>query len=374
MSTIVNQPEVAAAVSATNLKAVYLLGPVVDFLLLGGGSLIALAAVPFLWPKGADIAVVATTMMLLANVINHPHFANSYQLFYRDFKARAFGAVFPTGLRRKYLFAGLAVPVLLVTFLTYCVATGNPNLLGWASNLMFFLVGWHYVKQGYGMLMVDAVLKKNFFDEKSKKILLYNAYAVWITSWMLLNRTFSEVDYWEINYYSFAVPDSIFWSSIAITVATTLLVIPVFLRKIKLTQVAGTPINGMIAYVASLYIWLLSMHPAMLLVIPAFHSLQYLAVVWRYKLNMERGKTESKSSIWKKFALFLFSGFILGYVGFWLAPEWLSSNASYDRSVFGGSLFLFLFWVFINLHHYFLDNVMWRKDNPDTRKYLFGAS
>jgi hypothetical protein len=35
-------------------------------------------------------------------------------------------------------------------------------------------------------------------------------------------------------------------------------------------------------------------------------------------------------------------------------------------------MFLFVFWICINVHHYFLDNVMWRRENPDTRKYLFG--
>ena len=34
-------------------------------------------------------------------------------------------------------------------------------------------------------------------------------------------------------------------------------------------------------------------------------------------------------------------------------------------------MFLFVFWIFINVHHYFLDNVMWRRENPDTKKYLF---
>lgn len=30
-----------------------------------------------------------------------------------------------------------------------------------------------------------------------------------------------------------------------------------------------------------------------------------------------------------------------------------------------------LFWVFINVHHYLLDTVMWRKGNPDVKRHLF---
>jgi len=28
--------------------------------------------------------------------------------------------------------------------------------------------------------------------------------------------------------------------------------------------------------------------------------------------------------------------------------------------------------VFVNVHHYFTDNVIWRSQNPETRRYLFG--
>ncbi|TIN05254.1 MAG: hypothetical protein E5Y14_33750, partial [Mesorhizobium sp.] len=43
------------------------------------------------------------------------------------------------------------------------------------------------------------------------------------------------------------------------------------------------PYNGVVAYVVSLYAWILfvRINPLWLLVVPALHSLQYLAVVWR---------------------------------------------------------------------------------------------
>ena len=49
------------------------------------------------------------------------------------------------------------------------------------------------------------------------------------------------------------------------------------------------PLNGLLAYVAAVYVWLAvsRFDPVLLFVIPFFHSLQYLAVVWRYQLNLE---------------------------------------------------------------------------------------
>ncbi|TIP55617.1 MAG: hypothetical protein E5X68_35700, partial [Mesorhizobium sp.] len=83
-------------------------------------------------------------------------------------------------LQLRYIFAGVIVPVIMALFFAYGAATSNTRLLGFAANAMFFFVGWHYVKQGYGMLMVDAVLKRKFFDDRDKKVLLVNSYAVWI--------------------------------------------------------------------------------------------------------------------------------------------------------------------------------------------------
>lgn len=70
---------------------------------------------------------------------------------------------------------------------------------------------------------------------------------------------------------------------------------------------------------------------------------------------------------------FALTGIMLGALGFWLIPELLNSLVPYDQTVFGAKLFLFIFWIFINVHHYFIDNVIWRRDNQEANQYLFAA-
>ncbi|TIP53695.1 MAG: hypothetical protein E5X56_33085, partial [Mesorhizobium sp.] len=134
-----------------------------------------------------------------------------------------------------------------------------------------------------------------------------------------------------------------------------------------------------------LYAWILfvGINPLWLLVVPALHSLQYLAVVWRYQTNVERDRSDAATE--PKFKVlsilgpmyrlrvlgFIIIGSILGILGFWLVPIALSVLVPYNKEVFGSSLFLFIAWIFINVHHYFLDNVMWRRGNPEVSKYLF---
>src|SRR5688500_5522594 len=72
--------QTAAPVTAPNAR--HLNGRVADFLMLGGGSLLALLGLR--WAFGDATwagAWSAGTTLALANVINNPHFAHSYQLF-----------------------------------------------------------------------------------------------------------------------------------------------------------------------------------------------------------------------------------------------------------------------------------------------------
>jgi hypothetical protein len=323
-------------------------------------------------------------MLLIAHLINHPHFAHSYQLFYRGYRRKAFTAELGRAMQVRYLVAGLIAPAILVAFCAVAVVSGDARLLGYGGNIMAFFVGWHYVKQGYGMLMVDAVLKRRFFKDPEKKVFLVNSYLVWIFAWLSVNDTISKNHMWGLEYYTFAVPAPIVTVFGLAALAGTLATVWTLFAKWR--ESGGLPWNGVLAYAVSLYLWLLFVRvdPLWLLVVPAMHSLQYLVVVWRYELNYERDRAGASepptvpilerifgSRTIEGMALFVLAGLLLGYLGFWGVPQILDKFVPYDRAVFGGTMFLFVFWIFINVHHYFLDNVMWRRENPDTRKYLF---
>lgn len=103
----------------------YLFHPIADFLCLGGGSLILLALMSIFLSADAQ-PTVALIALLLANVINHPHFAHSYQIFYRSFARKAFGRDQDPRLRARYMAAGIVVPMALAFFLAIVYLT-NPS-------------------------------------------------------------------------------------------------------------------------------------------------------------------------------------------------------------------------------------------------------
>ncbi|MER8445486.1 hypothetical protein NKH52_20065 [Mesorhizobium sp. M1066] len=371
-----------APVSAAAAPQKYLFGPFIDFFMLGGSAFLILPALYFV-PLRYE-GVVGLSAFLLSHLINHPHFAHSYQIFYRNFARKVRADGYDRNLQLRYIFAGIVVPLAMGAFFIYGATTGNARLLGYATNAMFFFVGWHYVKQGYGMLMVDAVLKRKFFSDQDKKVLLFNGYAVWLFAWLQTNVVITEQQFLDLDYYTFAVPPWLLNIALAVAAASSAATVVMFVNRWR-KHGGALPYNGVVAYIVTLYAWILlvRLNPLWLLVVPALHSLQYLAVVWRYQTNVERARADAvEDSGFKRLSIlgplyrlrvliFILAGTILGAIGFWLIPMALTALVPYDKQVLGSSLFLFIAWIFINVHHYFLDNVMWRRGNPEVSKYLF---
>ena len=361
----------------------YLVHPVVDFLCLGGGSLLLFGLLAIFMPLEAATPAVSVITLGLANLINHPHFAHSYQIFYQNYWQKISRINPSKNLRIRYIVAGLIVPLALVGFFGTSLLINDAETLSYGANIMLFFVGWHYVKQGYGMLIVDSVLKRKFFVNSEKNILLLNAYSCWIFFWLLTNWTISEQNIWGLKSSTFSIPTLVLYSSGTISTMTTGITIAMLCRK-RLFAKSHLPFNGLVAYFTSLYIWMaLRLHPFFLFCVPVFHSLQYLIVVWRYQYNKtscspvnpteETNQSPLSTPLWK-FVRFVATGTILGYLGFWAVPQLFDSTIPYNQTAFGSTLFMFIFWIFINIHHYFIDNVIWRRENPDTKRYLFGSS
>src|SRR5690348_16257443 len=118
-------------------------GRVAEFLLVGGATLILF---PVAWLCRRALGLVDAELVFgfvtfhAATVINDPHFAVTYVLFYKDARRRAFGPAFAPAQRIRYLVAGLLVPLALAAWAVAAIATRSAAALGWMMQLMFFLV------------------------------------------------------------------------------------------------------------------------------------------------------------------------------------------------------------------------------------------
>lgn len=113
---------------------------VVEFLLVGGGTIV-LFPLAFLLRKvvGLDDAELTVGFLTFygAYVINDPHFAVTYLLFYKDVRRRARGEGRGWAQRARYVMAGFVVPVVLAVWAVVSIARHSGRTLGWMVQLFF---------------------------------------------------------------------------------------------------------------------------------------------------------------------------------------------------------------------------------------------
>src|SRR5687768_16405635 len=105
-----------------------------EFMLVGGATLLLL---PLSWLlrrafdlEASEYAVGFATFYA-AYVINDPHFAVTYLLFYKDVRERMLGASYQLSYRLRYAMAGFVVPAALVVWAVVAIASRSAESLGW---------------------------------------------------------------------------------------------------------------------------------------------------------------------------------------------------------------------------------------------------
>lgn len=138
--------------------------PFFDFLLLGGASLIIFPLVMYLLPVERLHALRVIPFFIAAlfyidYLANFPHFAYSYQLMYQDFVRKITGGI-DAPLRIHYIVAGIIVPAGMIAFFIFVCLQNSTVAIKHAVNVMLLTAGWHYAKQGFGILIVTSVYSK----------------------------------------------------------------------------------------------------------------------------------------------------------------------------------------------------------------------
>lgn len=430
-----------------------LASPAADVLMAGGASLLLFAILKLTVPKTADTSALAAALYYAAFLVNYPHFAASYQLLYADAGKDFFSYAKHPWFTLKLWWAGVVVPLLLIGYLGYAMLQPTTAEVGYLVNAMYFFVGWHYVKQIFGCVIVLSTVKKVFYTRFERWCILAPLYSLWLLNYAAANRNGDTYLFAGMPYSHLALPDTVIMFLSLAFVVTSLGMCGMW--YVRLIQRKPMPPVSAVAAILSIYVWFTPVHntPSFLLIIPLFHSLQYLLFVLAYKSNetlgaspasakrilagasgaflvvpalviavgaalhatgnLEEGmvavygmimtvsttlwmrtlafagglilallllqRLSRKSSAWK-FWRFLTHMLLLGAVVFSIAPTALDILASnkllptplvYNSTVLGSSFYLFAFFVFVNIHHYFIDNVLWRRDNPHVREHLF---
>jgi hypothetical protein len=350
----------------------------VEIMLVGGATLV-LFPLAWLLRKGVGLNDSELAIGFLtfygAFVINDPHFAVTYLLFYKDFRKRAGAA--SASQRIRYLLAGVIVPAALALWAIGAMVAHSAQALGWMIQLMFLLVGWHYVKQGFGVLTVLSARRGVRVSPRERLAVLAHCYAGWAYAWASPTLPAGEFEEKGVVYHALAHPRWLELTTGGVLAVSTIAMIAVLAAE-RRRQGRTLPIGPLGGLLITVWAWTIysSVDPLLRYLIPALHSIQYLYFVWLMKRNEAR-EGEGPPSFGRPVAVRL--GFLavaslaLGWLLFRGAPGYLDGilvappRRDGVTDALGETPFFAAFFVVVNIHHYFMDNAIWRRDNPDTR-------
>jgi hypothetical protein len=359
-------------------------GRLAEFMVVGGFTFVLL---PLAWLLRAAVGfdaselAVGFTMFHLAYVLNDPHFTVTYFLFYKDMRRRTFDASYSRAQRARYIVSGFVVPALLVVWAAIAIALRSAQALGWMLQLMFLLVGWHYAKQGFGVLTVLSARRGVSLDVRERTVILAHCFAAWAYAWA--NPSVPAGDYEEkgVVYRALAHPQWLEVASGIALAASTVALAWVLVRRWRRER-RLLPLAPLACFLVTIWWWTIysSADPFVRYMIPALHSLQYFYFVWLMRRNEAR-EAEGPPSFGRPVAVrvgqLALSALALGWLLFRGVPTFLDDAIAVrfrrapGADALGPTPFFAAFFVVVNLHHYFMDHVIWRRENPDTR-YLRG--
>src|SRR4029079_359888 len=143
--------EAASAARAPSPPSI--LSPVVDFLCVGGLSLIVL--IPLLVSGQAELGFVTIAALVwIQTLINTAHFMASYRIVYRD-----------RAMIMKHKWAAIGVPLIMLAFIALALAAESQVLVVLFFTVASGYLAWHYTGQAWGLMASARSLGGLSFDQ-----------------------------------------------------------------------------------------------------------------------------------------------------------------------------------------------------------------
>lgn len=332
--------------------------PWIDLLCCGGLSIVAISAYlayRLLWNFGTTEQFNLGKITLIAALLNWPHFMASYRLLYSS-RVQI--------MRHKW--ASMAIPALLVCVGAFALAvpdhqtgtfTVNEKVGTSVQLISHFYLAWHYTGQAWGMVSVFAFLNGNKMDGTERWMIRSGIrfLLLWHVVWgsQAIGKEFAD-----------KIPFDTIFSVLSLIGLVTLVLGIIGFNRIY-TRTGKKPSLRMIAPWAAIYLWyaLLYLQPSAIFWVQIFHALQYMIFPIRVELNQHPSKSRSTANMTRAVVYYLIlvaTGALVFYLPETLMPD---GNDQYNLASLIASA--------VNIHHYFVDGVIWKIRNPEVQRDLF---
>ena len=366
--------------------------PLIDFLLVGGASIIA-GITLIVWftnnqewvaqfDRYADNRSFRDISQfwlfwLLALFINFPHLLASYRILYRS-KAQI----------TKFRWSAIYVPCIL---LVICIATlialvapadtsqdvriqfetvvnSNSGLATYVfaglSVLNVVYLGWHYNLQGWRMTATFADIHGIQFSSREKRMIKSGFLAMVFTHAVLFLAWSPLI---QMAFFKTWLP----LLTLGLPVVGGIALVLGGLGFYGAYQRTGKriPINAITPWAASFFwYYLVTQYHyvyGIAVVVQVAHALQYLSFTNRIERNLQLAKHPQANVV--KPVLLMLVLIVCGYLVF-IVPSFVIVANNWSLHL----LFAFnLLVIAVNIHHYFVDGEIWKLRNPEMRRTLF---
>lgn len=243
----------------------------------------------------------------------------------------------------------------------------GPEIMHHLTNIMYLTVGWHYTKQVFGCFMVYSRYDGYALSRGERNLLKASLLCIWGFNYFSLNSEMSQTQFFSMGTTTHVFPAAF---TLMFEYVTVLLFVAVawrifYVRYRKTGELPPAP--ALVAWVA-MFVWWMPFARSLTFfafAVPFFHGLQYLPFYRKVIDARHNDPAVAGRSFWFYFAFLVVAGFIAFNVG----PEAIDVMRDSD------SRFHLTYWVagvavLINIHHFFIDNTIWRLRDENVRRWL----
>ena len=349
----VHLPTTAPHRPTASTRSPWFVSPAVDTLVVGLGSIVVylvFRAAPS-WSTSERVVTIGATLVW---AVNYPHFASTNYRLYHD---RANIAQYPM--------TALLVPVLITAAMIGSFA--SPAVIAPAFVMLYQLWSpYHFSGQTIGITMLYARRHEYHLDGWLRRALSTFVVATFVLQAARFEVGDGTAAFFGVTYPTLGLPT---WAPGVVAAgmwACAAGFVVLLVHRVRSTRQMMPPLVLLPAITQ--FVWFAATPPGYYLyLVPFFHSLQYLLIAWNLQLKetLDRGAHPPSvrfvlraSARW---AAIIVAG---GYVMFWLLPR-LGAHAGRSMA-FSSAIVL----AGLQMHHFFVDGVIWRLRNPSVRNPL----
>lgn len=346
-------PTAAPRPATTSASPRYFVSPWVDAVVVGLGSIVVylvFRAAPA-WSTSERVVTVGATLVW---AVNYPHFASTNYRLYHD---RANIAQYPM--------TALLVPVLITSAMIGSFA--SPAVIAPAFVMLYQLWSpYHFSGQTIGITMLYARRHGYHLDGWLRRALSTFVVATFVLQAARFEVGDGTATFFGVTYPTLGLPT---WAPDVVAAgmwACAGAFVVLLVHRSRSTRRMVPPLVLLPA--VTQFVWFAATPPGYYLyLVPFFHSLQYLLIAWNLQLKevLDRGEhVPSPRFVLRTSARWVAVIVAGGYAMFWLLPR-LGAHAGRSMA-FSSAIVL----AGLQMHHFFVDGVIWRLRNSSVRNPL----